>query len=297
MCSVADRAAVAAVLSAHLLSRGTPAASAAARNSGLASWERENRIGASPDAAAKTAAAASGGDDDVTFAYELEEGRGRLVVSESCKALGGRVWDSCVLACKMFEHGAVFGGAGCLPAEPGVVVELGAGCGLLSMLLRRLGRATAAVATDLQAVVPHLAQTVQRNGEAARVSARVLRWGCAGDVGAAAAEAASRGGGRISLVVAVDVCVFPATAAALVETIASLLHRAGGGEGKGETSAARCFVASPTCREGWAPFLALVEGRRDLVVAPVPASLCHPRYTSDRIACVVISRRAVNDVL
>eukprot|EP00754_Rhynchopus_humris_P042760 Rhum_TRINITY_DN2738_c0_g1::Rhum_TRINITY_DN2738_c0_g1_i1::g.8001::m.8001 len=292
MCSVADRAAVAAVLSAHLLSRGTPAASAAARNSGLASWERENRIGASTDAATTTAAA-SGVDDDVTFAYELEEGGGRLVVSESCKALGGRVWDSCVLACKMFEHGAVFEDGGCLPAEPGAVVELGAGCGLLSMLLRRLGRATAAVATDLQAVVPHLAQTVQRNGEGARVSARVLRWGCAGDVGAAAVEAESRGGGRISLVVAVDVCVFPATAAALVETIASLLHRAGEREGSGEAeaSAVRCFVASPTCREGWAPFLALAEGRRDLVVAQVPASLFHPRYVSDRIACVVISRR------
>ncbi|KAJ9438729.1 hypothetical protein DIPPA_20615 [Diplonema papillatum] len=129
-----DRAEASRVLTEMLEKRSR--SGGAAMNKALQPWERESRAG--------------GCFED--FEYVTEAGR-VIKVEEGAHELGHRVWDTCLQTCKYIER------SGCLRGKS--IVELGSGCGLLSIVALEAG-ATRAVVTDLPAVIQHLTANVKR---------------------------------------------------------------------------------------------------------------------------------------
>jgi predicted nicotinamide N-methyase len=131
------------------------AAIAAGKNSSAQGWERETDL--------KSDRYAEG-----RFSYDLADGR-KVSVSESFEDLGSRVWDTCTLMCKLFE------------SSPEIIrgkriLEVGAGTGLLGMVLAKLG-AEHVILTDRNTLVPNIQKQLIDNGiESALAAANTLDW-------------------------------------------------------------------------------------------------------------------------
>eukprot|EP00756_Hemistasia_phaeocysticola_P059433 Hpha_TRINITY_DN36201_c0_g1::TRINITY_DN36201_c0_g1_i1::g.83282::m.83282 len=232
---------VADMLTAMLEKRQTgPAASG-----GRQEWERE-RVGG----------------DFGEFKYTTEGGEA-VVISEGFHDIGHRIWDCCTQFCKMLERKGELKGKR--------VLELGAGCGLLSIIASKLG-AERVVATDLPVVVEHMQKNVEMSGTA--VKCEPLVWGEPIEEGTASAEA-------YDLVLACDVTLEAAVVPLLLQTLEVVLARRPG---------TYAVVAGARHRDGWPVLVATAPER--FTITPVGREEMHPDYISDKIDIIRMSLKS-----
>eukprot|EP01059_Diplonema_ambulator_P020360 TRINITY_DN3411_c0_g1_i1.p1 TRINITY_DN3411_c0_g1~~TRINITY_DN3411_c0_g1_i1.p1 ORF type:complete len:184 (+),score=39.26 TRINITY_DN3411_c0_g1_i1:81-554(+) len=143
------------------------------------------------------------------------------------------------------------------------VMELGAGCGLLSIVAAILG-ASHVTATDLPTVTPHL----QKNtSQYPAITVSDLKWG------PTLPPATPR---SFDLVVGSDVTITPYAVPALVETLVAL-------------SAPLYIIAGPNHREGWRTFT--TKAAEHFTVTEVPKEDLDPHYTSSRVGIVYLTKK------
>jgi predicted nicotinamide N-methyase len=119
------------------------------------------------------------------------------------------VWDSAIVLSKLLEKKAE------TLARGRSAVELGSGCGLLSLVLSHLGARV--TVTDLECNLPLLRDNVSSNGSSATVEA--LSWGAAN---ARRVRAERNGGLPFDVIVASDVMYIPECVPLLVATLKEL---------------------------------------------------------------------------
>eukprot|EP01064_Diplonema_japonicum_P038794 TRINITY_DN951_c0_g2_i1.p1 TRINITY_DN951_c0_g2~~TRINITY_DN951_c0_g2_i1.p1 ORF type:complete len:240 (+),score=48.17 TRINITY_DN951_c0_g2_i1:113-832(+) len=210
------------------------------KNKQLEEWEREGRVGGEYGA----------------YKYTMNNGD-CITIREGVHELGHRVWDTCIQVCKMLEKNEGL-------VKEKVVLELGAGCGLLSVVAARMG-ARKVIATDLPVVLDHLkANTV---GESC-VIVQDLRWGEQADVERLPSTA-------YDLVVGSDVTITPHAVPSLVKTLTAL-------------TANTVIITGPNHREGWRTFKN--EAAKHFTVTDIPSSDLNPEYVSKRVGMVYLSR-------
>ena len=180
------------------------------------------------------------------------------------------VWDSAIVLAKYFElQSALFAGKRC--------VELGAGCGLLSSLLGRLGATV--VATDLAENLPLLATNVKANHvEREGVPpprVRELRWG------AEAARALLRDEGRVDFVVASDIMYIHEAIDDLVATLDALCDA--------DTTV---LLAHGRNRPAEAAFLAAAAAA-GMMVTPIAEDALHETFRCLDVAVMKLRRTPV----
>lgn len=159
------------------------------------------------------------------------------------------------------------------------LVELGAGTGVCGLIACAEGGASAAVLTDLPAVVDLLAENVARNRAAlgsARVCVRAYTWGDADD--AVACRAAAGAGPRV--VAAADVLYRPQLVAPLAAALEDLLRP------EDEAFIAADMAHCPAAVEA---FVANSEGV-GLHVAPVPLAAMDADWRTPRVRVLHILR-------
>lgn len=145
-------------------------------------WRREEQWAHAP--------AQAHGTVDGVFVYRFDgNAHPPLRLPESHAFVGARVWDAAVLQAKWLEAAAARVGANAprggaaTAATPAalsgsVIVELGAGTGLVGLVAATLGGGRcAAVLTDQPPLVPQLAANAAAAGLASRVHALPLTWG------------------------------------------------------------------------------------------------------------------------
>jgi hypothetical protein len=285
----------------------------------LPAWRREERWAHGP-----------GSDDGFVYTYD-GDAHAPLRLPESHAFVGARVWDAAVLHAKWLEavasrrHTRVGadgdaargeaggGGTWCNPTTfvlaHSVVVELGAGTGLVGLVAATLGGGRCAgVLTDQPPLVPQLAANAAAAGLAGRVHALPLTWGNdehARGVVEAAAVAAGWAGGDDSggqgptltdaLLLACDmaapvrdvppfVCSLRALCRGLAERRASATAVPRGEAWRGP----RLLLAVQHHREFTPPLLAALAAE-GCDVARVPDASLHPAYVSPRHSVYVVT--------
>ena len=129
---------------------------------------------------------------------------------------GGIVWETSFLLATYLERRSL-----CAPRS--AVLEVGAGCGMLGLVLAAHGcRVVVSEASEAMAnLTRNVAAVKAQQGSALRVEARLLRWDVASDVESAAASAEA----PFDLVVGTDVFFSPELVEPLLQTIAAVCHR------------------------------------------------------------------------
>ena len=118
------------------------------------------------------------------------------------------MWDSAIVLGKLLERRPEL-------ARGRSAVELGAGCGLLSLVLSHLGARV--TVTDLECNLPLLRDNMASNGSSAQVHA--LSWGAAN---ACQVRRETNGGLPFDVVVSSDIMYIPDAVPALVDTLKEL---------------------------------------------------------------------------
>mmetsp|Transcript_18797 Transcript_18797/g.57117 ORF Transcript_18797/g.57117 Transcript_18797/m.57117 type:complete len:225 (+) Transcript_18797:211-885(+) len=183
----------------------------------------------------------------------------RLCIAEEFFELGHRVWDTCAIMCKYFEAvpEAVAGK---------VVLEVGAGTGLLGLVVHRVG-AERVLLTEYGRCVERMVENVQRNGALAAdpstISCCMLDWN---DVELPPEVLAL----MPDVVLAADITLFPSD----VPKIESLFRRLL--ELKEDMV---LFLGCQDHREATAPFMEVA--RQTFEVEEVPRESWHPDFRTD----------------
>eukprot|EP01060_Flectonema_neradi_P006154 TRINITY_DN14123_c0_g1_i1.p1 TRINITY_DN14123_c0_g1~~TRINITY_DN14123_c0_g1_i1.p1 ORF type:complete len:242 (+),score=38.82 TRINITY_DN14123_c0_g1_i1:72-797(+) len=220
----------------------------AANNKKLQSWERESRVGA----------------DFEDFKYTMEGSKEVITLVEGSNQLGHRVWDTCVQVCKMLEKSPEI-------CKSKRVLELGSGCGLMSLVIHKLGAANV-VATDLPAVVDHLEKNIKNCESSNKIQVSTLTWG---SPNASTDDVIS----NVDLVVASDVTITASAVPLLVSTIDTILDK---------NPTASAIIGGPNHREGWPVFL---DACSHFNIFTYPESSLHPDYISKKVSIVKLSRK------
>ena len=238
-----DREHVSQVLSDMLRQRMT---APAANNKKLHSWERESRVGANFE----------------DFKYEMENGD-EISLSEGSNQLGHRVWDTCLQVCKMLEKSPEI-------CKNKKVLELGSGCGLMSIVIHKLG-CDEVTATDLPAVVDHLDKNIINCVGDNKIKVTTLTWGLP--------EIPSDIPTDVDLIVASDVTITESAVPLLVTTLSHILS---------QNPTAVAIVGGPKHREGWPVFL---EACNKFNIFTFPDSSMHKDFISDKVGIVKLSNK------
>lgn len=153
------------------------------------------------------------------FAQLSVQGRPITIQQNSETGIGGVLWPSSVVACKLLvEAEAVVGRyLASLPAGA-AVIDLGAGCGLTSILLSRLGFRV--LAMDREAIMPLLRSNLDSNGASA-VETLPFDWTAMSGTGESEAVLSKLQSLQPSLVLCSD-CLYNSTA---VDPLLALLMR------------------------------------------------------------------------
>ena len=292
------------------------------RNTRIPVWRREERW---HDVNELEASFTYSFDDDATTLP--------LAVRESHEAVGCRVWDGAMLCSKYLEReranpGGYFAAAlNRADAHRSVVVELGAGTGLVGLVVASLlGQVTtptpSVVLTDLPLLLPRLRDSVARNASvASTVSVRPLVWGNAGHAADLLASMGREGSWLAAgdLVVASDLAAPIKHVADLMMTLRALMPPPSLTEPSTTTRPAGCNGAAPVhgCTDftpttllartaaslaGVGPLLLLCcQAEREFTppllealiavyaVSKVPVEELHPAYTSAKHAIYLVS--------
>jgi hypothetical protein len=208
-----------------------------------------------------------------TFTYTLEDGK-KIVVSESFEELGCRVWDTCTLFGKYFEHQLA---EQKLDFRGKRVLELGSGTGVLGMLLLAGNFECKSVTlTEKDNLVKNLQKQIQKNQAdlnfRTEFNTAPLDWFKyeTSDV-LTTAE-----GGGIDVIIGSDITVFPKTIPYLVGIMKHVAER---------SEHLEIYIGSVTEREAFRPFLD-AAAEAGIAFQEIPKDEWHPNFRSERISLV-----------
>lgn len=201
--------------------------------------------------------------------------------ADSCTSTGKRVWDCSVLLARYCEHR--WGPHA--PVKGLRVLELGAGQGLVGLVLGRLGARV--TLTDLPSVVGNLEHNIIRNNLTESCSASALEWG-KDDLAPWARQ-------EFDVIVAADAAWLADHVDPFLEVVRTLARPST------EVLVACCNERTGTVR--LREVLCQQEGdaQRQSVGAPfvaarvLPDGELHPDYTTDRITVWTMSMRGLGD--
>ena len=195
---------------------------------------------------------------------ETNESTTRKIVlkQRKFKATGfaSTVWDSAIVLAKYAEKTrATF-------EDARTCVELGAGCGLLSCVMRELVGVPRVIATDLEGNLELLTENVTKYG----VETRALTWGADGD---------DADFGDVDVVVASDVVYWNDSMKDLVKTLRLLA----------KTPKTRVLMSYGRNRQALETFLD--AAREDFETRDVPRSECDELYSCTDVDVIELRRR------
>lgn len=229
------------------LERGNPSAYGS-------SWERE-----------RNASMATYSEGCYRYTFDGEE-EPAITINEDHYELGHRVWDTCTLMCKYFEHNA-----GIIAGK--TVVEVGAGTGLLGLVLSRLGAARVTM-TEYGPCLMHLQENIDANAQGiadSGASARtmvptscLLDWNDEELPAEVTADPAN-------IVLAADITVFPDTVGKIVDLLKRLAAL---------RSDVIVIIGCQMRREAHDGFVDLAS--QSFRVQVIPQDSLHPDYRTDR---------------
>lgn len=199
------------------------------------------------------------------YTYTFDDGAlAPISISEAFHRIGTRVWDTAPLMSKAFEHGR----STAFSFEGKRVLEIGAGCGLLGMVVKRLYPTCNITVTEIGPLRDNLEQQLAANG-LSDIPCKELDW-FKTDLGAEF--------GVYDVVLASDIAVDPND----IPHICKLLRHFV----RGETVA---LVGCVTVREAYEGFLE--AARQEFDVAEIGEDEYHPAFTTRRIKVFRIRAR------
>lgn len=191
------------------------------------------------------------------FTYSFDDcSIGAVTISEAFHRIGTRVWDTAVLMGKAFEQGRTT----TFNFESKKMLEIGAGCGLLGIIIKRLHPTCDLVLTEIGPLKDNLEQQLANNG-LPDLPCKELDWFTTN---------LSTEFGTYDVVLASDIAVDPND----IPHICKLLKHFVRGQTVG-------LIGCVTIREAYQGFLDAIEAEFD--VMEIDEEEYHPQYTTRRI--------------
>mgnify|MGYP001083963127 CR=1 FL=1 len=191
-------------------------------------------------------------------------------IPEAFTQIGTRVWDTAICMSKSFEHLK-----GELPFADARILEIGAGCGLLGLVLKRLFPNCELTMTEIGVLLDRLTAHVAQNGfgSDSKLTCKILDWFKTDLVADFEAP------GSYHVILASDIAVDPNDIPHICRLLSHFVQ--------GQTV---CYIGCVTIREAYHPFVDAISALFD--VSEIPEEHYHPNYKTNRIKVFRIVARA-----